>query len=134
MSDPTSSLTVSKKRLGKPEVAFGHWTDPTSMAAWFAPDPAMITSAEIDLRIGGNYPISFQPPGEALAMVVGGEYLEVDPPHRLVYSWIWTEESDPDRSDRTIVTVGFKTAGAESTEMVLTHEKISATDARDHHE
>ncbi len=134
MPTPTSSLTVRKKIPCSPSVAFGHWTDPKSMAAWFAPDPAMTTQAEIDLRPGGKYTISFKPPGKEPAMVVGGEYLEITPPHRLVYTWIWAKESDPDWKDRTVVTVEFKAAGKDSTELILTHEQFSATESRDHHE
>lgn len=131
---PTSSLTVRKILPCSPSVAFRNWTDPTSMATWFAPDPAMTTKAVIDLRTGGKYTISFNPPGEDPAMVVGGEYLEVSRPHRLVYTWIWAQESDPDWKDRTVVTVEFNASGKDSTELILTHESFSATESRDHHE
>ena len=131
---PTSSLTVRKIVPCSPEVAFRQWTDPQSMATWFAPDPAMTTEAKIDLRPGGKYTIGFKPPGDAPAMVVGGEYLAVEPPHRLVYTWIWTKESDPDWNDRTVVTVEFKAAGPHQTEMILTHDKFSTPESRDHHE
>jgi uncharacterized protein YndB with AHSA1/START domain len=44
----------------------------------------MGTRAELDPRPGGRYRVEVESGG-----VAAGEYREVDPPHRLVFSWGW---------------------------------------------
>jgi uncharacterized protein YndB with AHSA1/START domain len=134
MSSPTSSLTIRKTLPCPPADAFAAWTQPKLFQSWFAPDPKMKTVAEMDLRPGGKYRIGFQPPGGEPTMYVGGEFLLIDPPRRLEYTWIWERESDPDWKDRTVVKIEFNPVGTEQTELVLTHEKFSATESRDHHQ
>src|SRR5438105_1362551 len=77
MTSPTSSLTVRKTLPCSVEEAFQTWTQPKLFQQWFAPDPAMKTVADFDLRPGGKYRIGFQPPGGKPTMFVGGEFLVV---------------------------------------------------------
>ena len=55
---------------------------------------------EVDLRVGGRYRLAMCAPGAADTRVVGGEYLQVDPPGRLVYTWAWESPGErmPPRS------------------------------------
>src|SRR5882757_5141884 len=133
MSSPTSSLTVRKTLPCSPDEAFQAWTQPKLFQQWFAPDPAMKTVAEIDLRPGGKYRIGFQPPGGVPTLFVGGEFLTIKAPRHLEYTWIWEKESDPDWKDRTIVRIDFNPVGPNQTEIVLTHERFSETEARESH-
>ncbi len=134
MPNATASLTLRKTLPCSPDVAFRAWTEPEQFKAWFAPDPTMKTIAEVDLRRGGKYRIGFQPAGGKPTMFVGGEFLTIDPPHHLEYTWVWEKETDPDWKDRTIVKVDFKPVGPDRTELVLTHERFSATEASAHHQ
>ena len=43
---------------------------------------------QTDLRPGGRYRLSMRDPS-GVVRSVGGEYVEVDPPRRLVYTWTW---------------------------------------------
>jgi uncharacterized protein YndB with AHSA1/START domain len=66
-----------------------------------------------------------QPP-EGEAFHLAGEFLEIDAPSRLVYSFRWEE---PDADDRTTtVTLSLRDLG-EATEVSLTQGEF-ATDAR----
>ena len=59
---------------------------------WWAAGPDWGTPlAEVDLRPGGRYRLSMREPGGAVH-TVGGEYLEVRRPERLVYTWAWEDE------------------------------------------
>jgi uncharacterized protein YndB with AHSA1/START domain len=131
--EPTASLTVRKVLPCLPDEAFRAWTRPELFQQWFAPDPTMTTTAEMDLRPGGKYRIGFKPAGGEPAMKVGGEFLVIQAPHRLEYTWIWEKESDPDWRDRTVVKIDFKPMDGDRTEVVLTHEKFSSETSRDHH-
>jgi uncharacterized protein YndB with AHSA1/START domain len=61
-------------------------------------------SVELDVRDGGQYRITMQPP-DGDAFHLRGQYSEVDPPRRLVYTFEW-EEPDPDDRE-TLVTLSF---------------------------
>jgi uncharacterized protein YndB with AHSA1/START domain len=53
---------------------------------------------------------------------VSGEYIEVAPPERLVYTWTWEGEAEiMSGSAATIVTVDF-VAHDNATEVIVTHE------------
>jgi uncharacterized protein YndB with AHSA1/START domain len=99
-----------------PAKVFEAWTDPVHLNLWSAPE-GMDVEAEVDLRVGGRYRLRMtNPDGEPFTAV--GEYLEIDPPNRLRYTWSW-EESD-DHSE-TLVTVEFLDRGG-ATEVALVHE------------
>jgi uncharacterized protein YndB with AHSA1/START domain len=64
---------------------------------------------------------------------VVGEYREIQPPERLVYTWSW--ESNPDEmagSMGTLVTVEFRDDGG-ATEVLLTHSGFANEEIRDLH-
>ena len=61
---------------------------------------------------------------------MSGEYREVVPPERLVFTWAW--EQDGARGHDTVVTIElFETPGG--TRLELTHELFETEDARDRH-
>jgi uncharacterized protein YndB with AHSA1/START domain len=97
-------------------------TDPSALAAWFWPK-RFATTAEIDLRIGGRYRID----GLAAGMAVSGEYIAVEEPRRLVFTWQWDGEPD-----KTLVTIEL-TAHEQATDIVISHEQFSDDATRHSH-
>ena len=81
----TKTVEVSVRVPGSPEVVFPYFTDAEKYLQWKG------FEAELDARPGGVYRVLM--PGGATAE---GEYLVVDPPHRLVFSWGWQGEVLPD--------------------------------------
>lgn len=70
-----------------PERVFRALTDPKEVPAWWgSPDTYRVTEFEGDLRVGGRWRSSGRG-GDGAAFSVEGEYLEIDPPHRLVHTW-----------------------------------------------
>src|SRR5437660_708215 len=96
----------------RPETVFAYFTDPVRMVAW------MGTEATLDPRPGGVCRIDVT--GGA---VMVGEFLEVDPPHRIVFSWGWEKGwyETPPRS--TSVEVSLTPEG-EETILHLTHREL----------
>jgi uncharacterized protein YndB with AHSA1/START domain len=133
MTSPNSSLTVRKTLPCSADEAFQAWTQPKLFQQWFAPDPAMQTIAQFDLRPGGKYRIGFQPPGGAPTLFVGGEFLTIEAPRRLEYTWVWEKDTHPDWKDRTVVTIEFIPLGTDQSEIVLTHERFSDSAAQESH-
>jgi uncharacterized protein YndB with AHSA1/START domain len=125
------NLSLSRTFPAPRERVFAAWTDPEQVVKWFGPETCRVRDAMIDLRVGGTYRFQVSSPqcGET---AVYGQYREVTPPGRLVYTWKW--ESDPDYADReTLVTVEFIDRGG-STELRLTHENLPNTESGRNHE
>ena len=123
-SDPlvlelTRTLDASRERV------FTALTDPAELARWWG--PAGFTTPEVDLalHVGGAYRLGMQPPDGAL-FHLAGEFLEIDPPTRLSYTFRW-EEPDPD--DRETVVRLSLDAVADRTRLSLWHGAF-ATESR----
>ena len=70
-----------------PDRVFRSLTDPVDLAAWWGSDDLYRTSDwKIDLRPGGKWS-ALARGADGTDMTVDGEYIEVDPPRRLVYTW-----------------------------------------------
>jgi uncharacterized protein YndB with AHSA1/START domain len=99
---------------------------------WFVEADDEMRICRIDLRKGGRY--EFQGTSKGRPWTVRGEYIEVKPPERLVYTWTWS--IDPAKGepigDDTLVTIDFIDRGKE-TDVVLTHERFATAAARDMH-
>lgn len=113
------SLELTRTFHTTPERLWHALTDPVALAAWFWPQ--LDNTVEVDLRVGGRYRITGPRAGIALA----GEYLVVDPPERLVFTWRWEGEDELSR-----VTVELRPAGAR-TGLSLVHDRISDDATRD---
>ena len=86
---------------------------------------------EIDLRPGGRYRLSMEDPS-GVVRSVGGEYVEVDPPRRLVYTWA-SESHDAETDAATLVTVEFRELSPDETAVILTHTGFADGERRDLH-
>ena len=135
MSDNTVSQThcrlqLTRELAASPDTLFDYFTNPEHLSNWFAPTDDMRTEVrKLDLEIGGSYEIAMINRETAQAHVVVGEYLEIDRPNKLVYSWQWQTESDNEISQ---VTVTFKPNG-DKTLLEITHEQFATQESRDKH-
>jgi uncharacterized protein YndB with AHSA1/START domain len=83
-------------------------TEPAELATWWGPHGFTTPETELDLSVGGGYRFAMQPPDGDL-FHLSGEFLEIDPPRRLVYTFRW-EEPDPDDRE-TVVTLSLDAVG-----------------------
>ena|SRR5579862_4213506 len=101
--------------------AFEAWTESSQVRRWWRIGEGWTTpSAEIDLRVGGKISLGNQPSGGGL-VVVTGEFLQIDPPDKLVYT-LHFPGALPEEST---VTVEFNELG-DQTEIVITQEMSQA--------
>jgi len=71
-----------------PERVFQAITDPAQMPQWWGQrDLYRITEWKNDLRVGGKWSSVGVKGADGSSFRVEGEYLEVDPPRRLVHTW-----------------------------------------------
>jgi uncharacterized protein YndB with AHSA1/START domain len=125
--DDSGGLTLHLEKVlqAQAERVFAACVEPGKLAEWWGPAGFTSPSLELDVRTGGGYRITMQPPdGEAFHL--RGEFREVDPPRRLVYTFEW-EEPDPD-DRQTLVSLSFLDHG-QGTKLVLDQGPF-ATEAR----
>jgi uncharacterized protein YndB with AHSA1/START domain len=124
--DPGGLILHLEKVLRAPqERVFAACVEPEKVAEWWGPAGFTTLSVDLDVRVGGRYRITMQPP-EGDAFHLRGKYSEVDPPRRLAYTFEW-EEPDPDDQE-TVVTLSFLD-DREGTKLVLDQGPF-ATEAR----
>lgn len=112
-----------------PERVFRAWTDRADLVEWWGvPGEYQTTTVELDLRVGGRY--RFGGTSEAMGVFeVTGEYREIDPPNRLVYTW------DPgwdDGAHGSVVALTFEAKDG-GTRLVIEHTAFATESARDDH-
>lgn len=109
-----------------PQRVFDAWTNGDALAQWMRPYDMAVVSAEADLRIGGYFRMALLgregARGQAGEVVIFGEYLEVEPPRRLRFTW----ESPITFGRPTIVTLAISGRGQQQAETLLelTHERL----------
>jgi uncharacterized protein YndB with AHSA1/START domain len=126
----TAPLELRRTLAAPRAVAFRACTQPRELAKWWGPRGFTVPSVSFDLRAGGVYRIAMQPP-EGELFHLSGEFREVEPPSRLVYTFVW-EPPDPDDRE-TVVTMTFGDLG-ESTELTVLQEGFATEERRALHQ
>jgi uncharacterized protein YndB with AHSA1/START domain len=111
-------VRVSRTLDASPAEIFAAWTDADQLRQWLCPEPGHVGEASCTPIVGGGFRLVMLFPHGATE--VTGEYLAVDPPHRLVFTWL--PNGDPARETRVSVTL--RPLGA-TTEMIITHERAA---------
>jgi uncharacterized protein YndB with AHSA1/START domain len=111
------------------ERVFGQLTEPTELARWWGPHGFSIPDVRIDLRVGGTYRFTMQPP-EGEAFHVSGEFLEIQAPSSLRFTFRWDEPVPDDRE--TVVQLTLSPLG-ERTKVTLTHEGFATAERLELH-
>ena len=111
MADVETEVLQHEIRIdARPETVFQYFTDPTRMIEWKG------RSATLDPRPGGAYRVEIND-----VATVSGEYLEVEPPSRVVFTWGW--EGNPVEPGSTTVEVELVPDG-QGTLVRLTHRGL----------
>ena len=77
------------------ERVFDAWTSEEVLRRWLHGMPGWQTpTAEVDLRVGGAIRIVMRDPDGGAESGATGEYTVVDPPRRLVFTWVWDDQPD----------------------------------------
>jgi uncharacterized protein YndB with AHSA1/START domain len=124
-TDADLALELKRVLPAPPTRVFRALTEPGELAKWWGPEGFTSPGMDFDPRVGGSYRITMQPP-EGEAFHLSGEFLEVDPPNRLAYTFLW---DPPDPDDRETVAKLSLQALGHSTEVTL-HQSGFATDDR----
>jgi uncharacterized protein YndB with AHSA1/START domain len=125
METTAETLLVERELTiaAKPETVWEFLVDADKLARW------MCTSASLDPRPGGLYQVEV-----ISGNIARGEFVEVDPPRRLVFTWGW----EPGGMDTDVAsgssTVEFDLEPtAEGTTLRFTHSGLPSTKALESH-
>lgn len=84
--DPAWILRLSRRFNASPERVFDAWLDPETARKWlFATPTDEAYSVDLDTRVGGKWTISARREGVDYTAI--GEYLEIERPRRLVFTF-----------------------------------------------
>jgi uncharacterized protein YndB with AHSA1/START domain len=115
------AVTLTRWLDAPREHVWAAWTDPAQLALWWGPNDFTTPVVRTDLRTGGALRIVMRSPAGGDYPIVG-EYLEIVPPSRLVFTDLadelpadWHAQLDRERSPETrgrplriVVTVTFE--------------------------
>ncbi len=82
MSVQSDDLIREVRIEATPAEVFTYFTDPEKLVSWKA------VAADSDAQPGGRFRLDITGRGD----VAWGEYVEIDPPHRLTFTWRWESE------------------------------------------
>jgi uncharacterized protein YndB with AHSA1/START domain len=113
-----TSLTLVRQIKARPSIVYEAFIRPDQIVRWWGPDAGPVLIAEADVRVGGRYRVRFRMlDGDENESV--GEYLEVVPNERLVFTWRWVGGRD----HVSRVTVELRPM-ADGTELTFTHAQL----------
>jgi len=139
MSSSTASAdaVVIERTFAAPvELIWQMWTEAKQFQKWYGPKGFSVPVAQMDLRVGGKRLICMASPDGSMKMWTTGEFVEIAPTSRLVYTESMADEAGnilspsamgmpPGYPETTEVTVQLEAVG-ERTKMVMTHAGIPA--------
>lgn len=119
-------LTTSRVINAAPETVFNAWLDPEMMAKFMIPAQGVaVPEAKADPVVGGRFSVLMRAGDKD--MPHGGEYKEIDPHSRIVFTW-----ESPFSVDDSTVTLTIAPSGS-GTEITLHHVKFADEEQRDNH-
>jgi uncharacterized protein YndB with AHSA1/START domain len=125
----TETVRIERTFQAPAGAVFDAWTSEEVLLRWWHAEKGWETSeAEVDLRVGGAVRVVMRDPVKGEEAGGGGQYTEIDPPHRLAFTWTWdgdTRETlielDLEETDG-VTTVSFTHSRLWDEEAVRGHE------------
>ena len=121
MTTGDSSIFFEKTFKTSIEKIWDAWTNPTLIMNWFGSDPeGKVLKAELDVRPGGKFEITFQD-SDLTEHTCSGMYDEVRALSMLTFSWQW--KSEPGVESFIILLL---TPEGKSTRMQFEHKNLGS--------
>ena len=98
-------IVIERTFNGPAHIVFDAWTRPELVARWWAPVSrgVSVVACTADVRAGGSYRYHLRHPHGEFAFT--GEYLEVTPPTKLVYTQLYEPAASGTMADDAAITV-----------------------------
>ena len=126
--DDAAPVLVVRRQIAVPrERVFQAWLDSESLAHWMRPGNFTHATVTVDPRVGGGFRIVMEGRPDGVDHEHRGEYLVIEPPSLLSFTWISRATGDKP----TVVTIEFHERGT-GTELVLTHRRLAPAAVEGH--
>jgi uncharacterized protein YndB with AHSA1/START domain len=112
------SAVITSHVAAPPARVYAALTDADELAAWYWPS-ALSPKAVSHPVVGGRFGIDTATAGMGFA----GEYVELEPPRRIVQTWRWAGD---DRDSRVRIDL---TPSGDGTDLVVVHDQVDAETA-----
>jgi uncharacterized protein YndB with AHSA1/START domain len=118
----TEAVTVRVQRVmpATPEVVFDQWLDPESLEEWMCPRPVRVLDVTVEPHVGGT--VRFDVDDSGTRVLISGQFLTIDRPRRLRFTW--ANSNWPDPTSESIVNVAFEPVGDDETLMSIEHSLL----------
>ncbi|MET8203582.1 SRPBCC family protein [Micromonospora taraxaci] len=121
-------IVLSRLFEAPARLVFAAFTQPELLVRWYGARGWSLVECDVDLRVGGRWRFVSRGP-EGTRMVQAGAYRQIGPPHRLVYTELFDDQSYPgetlvshefsELAGRTTVTTTLLYATPEGRDIVL---------------
>ena len=124
-------IRIERTYAAPATAVFEAWTSAELLRRWYPPGADWDTPvADVDLRVGGRLRLVMRSPdGEEFGG--GGEYREITPPTRLVFTWVWDRSDVAERVQ--LVEVDFTEHRDGTTTVVMTNRGLPDERSRESH-
>lgn len=123
-------LLITRTFEAPAALLFTLWSDINHFKKWMGPEGFDCLELAMDFRVGGKYRgmIRSAHSGDSW---FGGEYREIEPPTRLVFTWMW--DTGPSGEVETLVTISFREGADGRTTMTFHQSPFINVERRDSH-
>ena len=118
-------LHLQRDLPAPPSDVFRTLVEPEELAKWWGPAGFTSPAIDMDPQVGGSYRIAMQPP-EGDVFHLSGEFVAVEPPSRLAYTFRWEEPMPDDRE--TVVELSLR--DLEGSTQLTVEQGVFATEER----
>jgi uncharacterized protein YndB with AHSA1/START domain len=118
----TDAATVRVQRVmpATPDVVFDEWLDRESLREWMCPRPVQVLDVTVEPRVGGT--VRFDIDDSGTRVLISGQFLAIDRPRLLRFTWSNSDWSDP--TTESVVNVAFEPVGEDETLMSIEHSLL----------
>ncbi len=89
METTSQSIHAEKQFEKSVEELYDAWINPEKLKQWWHPAENKLVNVENEVKEGGNIRYEFAGEGDEKTIIITGQYKEVKPAEKLVYSWDW---------------------------------------------
>jgi uncharacterized protein YndB with AHSA1/START domain len=130
-SEASTALQLTRLIKAPRDRVWTAWTDLDKMKKWSGGDGVETLAWNLDARVGGQWQWDL-PILTGETMTAHGEYRELRPGEKLVYTWQWADDPQWENHE-SLVTIEFREKDAATTELRLTHENFPSEESRNNH-
>ncbi|GAB2693629.1 SRPBCC family protein [Mucilaginibacter koreensis] len=133
MQTEETKVTAEKEFSVLAERLYEAWITPEDLKQWWKPSENQLKEVELDNKEGGRIKYVFVTKEGQPAITITGEYKEVKPNEKLVYTWNWDLASENTKKSDHQLTIEFSAAD-QGSKINVTQENFQDGEAVEPHE